>query len=208
MGEEEQLSIAVVDDDPSILSSLSRLLSVQGLRARTYSSAVRLLEEIDEVRPSCIVADLSMPELSGLDLQRQLEEAQDYYPIVFITGHGDVRTSVEAMRGGAVDFLTKPFENKELLEAIYRAAIKGRAARESTRQMQSIQDRLDSLTPREREVFNRVVSGLMNKQIAGEMAITEKTVKVHRARVMRKMAVRSVAELARIAEKVGMPADA
>jgi RNA polymerase sigma factor (sigma-70 family) len=147
-----------------------------------------------------------MPELSGLDLQRELEDIPEYYPIVFITGHGDVRSSVEAMRGGAVDFLTKPFENKELLEAIHRAAVKGRAARETTRQLRSIQDRLDSLTPREREVFNRVVSGLMNKQIAGEMAITEKTVKVHRARVMRKMAVRSVAELARIAEKIGMPA--
>lgn len=203
MAQQEQHSIAVVDDDPAVLRSVARLLKLNGYSARTYCSAEVLLAELEQTRPNCIVADLSMPGTSGLELQRTLAAAGSEYPMVFITGRGDIRSSVEAMRGGAVDFLPKPFEHAELLDAIGRALDKDRESREVNRELESINERLASLTRRERQVFDGVVEGLMNKQIAGLLGITEKTVKVHRARVMSKMAVRSVAELARFAEKLG-----
>jgi RNA polymerase sigma factor (sigma-70 family) len=206
MAQQEYCSIAVVDDDPAVLKSVARLLKLNGYATRTYSSAEILLAELQTVRPNCIVADLSMPGKSGLELQREIAETGAAYPIIFITGRGDIRSSVEAMRGGAVDFLPKPFERAELLDAVRRALAKDREARESDRALETITERLSSLTPREREVFERVVEGLMNKQVAAMLGITEKTVKVHRARVMSKMAVRSVAELARIAERLGIRA--
>lgn len=202
----EQNSIAVVDDDPAVLRSVARLLGVHGLHAKTYTSAPSLLAEIDELRPSCIIADLSMPELTGLELQQTISKIDAGYPMVFISGHGDVRSTVEAMRGGAVDFLSKPFEQQELLDAVRRALEQGRVSRETRRRLGTIRNRLSSLTQREREVFDRVVEGKLNKQIAAELDITEKTVKVHRARVMRKMGVRSVAQLARMAEQLGSSA--
>lgn len=206
MTQEEQHSIAVVDDDPIVLRSVARLLRLNGYSTSTYSSAEVLLAELEAVQPNCIVADLAMPGKSGLELQREIITRGGGYPIVFITGRGDIRSSVTAMRGGAVDFLPKPFQRTELLDAIKRALARDREQRKSRRELRSTWDRLASLTPRERQVFEHVVDGLMNKQVAGTLGITEKTVKVHRARVMTKMSVRSVAQLARIAEKLGIHA--
>ena len=203
---QEKLSVAVVDDDPSVLRSLARLLSCHGYDATTHSSVPSLLGELDRLCPDCIIADLAMPQLTGLDLQRELEKFSLDYPMVFITGHGDIQSSVQAMRRGAVDFLVKPFEPDELLDAVQRALEKSRSLREHHRRMGLFHSRLSLLTRRERQVFERVVNGRLNKQIAVELGITEKTVKVHRARVMQKMAVRSVVQLARIAEQIGTPA--
>ncbi len=198
-----KLCVAVVDDDPAVLDGVGRLLRLHGFDTRGYSSAPSLLADLEELCPDCIIADLSMPELTGLELQRELTKFNRDYPLVFITGRGDIRSSVQAMRGGAVDFLPKPFEQDELLDAVRRALERSRVSRELDRTVGSFRERLSSLTQREREVFDHVVEGRLNKQIAAELGITEKTVKVHRARVMRKMAVRSVAQLARIAERIG-----
>jgi FixJ family two-component response regulator len=201
----QQPLIAIVDDEPAVLRSIARLLQLQGFAVKPYSSAQRLLEEIERCSPGCIVSDLSMPELSGLELQRTLAKYSEQYPIVFITGHGDIRSSVEAMRAGAVDFLTKPFEQSELLDAVERALLRSRQAREVGDKLDGMRHRVESLTQREREVFEQVVAGYLNKQIAAHLGISEKTVKVHRARVMRKMSVKSVAQLARLAEQIGIP---
>jgi FixJ family two-component response regulator len=197
-------SIALVDDDASVLRSLSRVLSVHGFRVTAYASPKKLLDEIGALRPDCVIADLAMPEITGLDLQAALSASEATYPIVFLTGFGDLRTSVRAMRGGAIDFLAKPVEPSELLEAVKRALEMSRASREASDGLRSFRERLASLTQRERDVFNLVVAGQLNKQIAGALGIAEKTVKVHRARVMRKMAVKSVAGLARVAERMGV----
>ena len=194
--------VAIVDDDPSVLSSLARLLEVHGLCARTFSSGERLLAGIDRLAPDCIVADLSMPGLNGLDLQRRLAGSDTERPIVFITGHGDIRSSVRAMQAGAVDFLTKPFDQAELLQAIRHALGRAQQAREANERLEHVRRRIASLTLRERQVFERVVMGKLNKQIAADLGISEKTVKVHRARVMRRMSVKSVAQLARMAEQL------
>lgn len=196
--------VAIVDDDPSVLSSLARLLEIHGLRATTFSSGERLLATVELLAPDCIVADLSMPGLNGLDLQRRLAESDVTRPIVFITGHGDIRSSVQAMRAGAVDFLTKPFDQDELLRAVRHALGRAQEARETSERLEHVRQRIASLTLRERQVFERVVLGHLNKQIAADLGISEKTVKVHRARVMRKMFVKSVAQLARIAEQLGV----
>jgi len=196
--------VAIVDDDLSVLSSLARLLEIHGLRATTFSSGERLLATVERLAPDCIVADLSMPGLNGLDLQRRLAESDVTRPIVFITGHGDIRSSVQAMRAGAVDFLTKPFDQDELLRAVRHALGRAQEARETSERLEHVRQRIASLTLRERQVFERVVLGHLNKQIAADLGISEKTVKVHRARVMRKMFVKSVAQLARIAEQLGV----
>lgn len=196
--------VAIVDDDPSVLRSLARLLEAHGLRATTFLSGEHLLASIERLAPDCIVVDLSMPGLNGLDLQRELAESDVKRPIVFITGHGDIRSSVQAMRAGAVDFLTKPFDQDELLRAVWHALGRAQQARETRERLEHVRRRIASLTLRERQVFERVVIGQLNKQIASDLGISEKTVKVHRARVMRKMSVRSVAELARIAEQLGV----
>lgn len=201
-----QQIIAVVDDEPAVLKSIARLLQLQGFAVKPYASPQRLLEEIPTYVPACIIADLSMPELNGLDLQRTLAPYAEQSPIVFISGHGDIRSSVTAMRAGAVDFLTKPFEQAELLDAIERALTRSRHARELGDKLGGMRHRVESLTHRERQVFEEVVSGFLNKQIAAHLGISEKTVKVHRARVMRKMSVKSVAQLARLAEQIGIPA--
>jgi FixJ family two-component response regulator len=201
-------SIVVVDDDEPVLRSLVRLLGVHGFRAKGYSSPQCLLDEIESVAPDCVIADLSMPGFSGLDLQRALEGLSLHYPIVFITGYGDIRSSVRAMRAGAVDFLPKPIEQNEFLDAVRRALARGRAARKQAEELADLRTRLCALTRRERDVFDLVVNGRLNKQIAAELGIAEKTVKVHRARVMRKMSVKSVAGLARIAERIGLKAPA
>ena len=192
-------TVAVLDDDPSVLRSIGRLLRQNGYETATYSAPDRLLAEIVALNPACLVVDLAMPGLSGLEVQRFLATRRVNCPAIFVTGHGDIRTSVQAMLGGAVDFLVKPFDPDELLQAIDRAIARHREARELADRLASVRRHVASLTPREREVFVQVTSGLLNKQIAANLGISEKTVKVHRGRVMRKMAVRSVAQLVRAA---------
>lgn len=200
----ERPLIAIVDDDAGVLRSLSRLLRFHDFEVHAYTSPQALLHEIEALQPDCLIADLAMPEVNGLDLQAMLTDSEPGYPIVFLTGFGNVRCSVRAMRAGAVDFLAKPVEPGELLEAIDRAVAAGRVSREQSEELGLLRERLASLTPREREVLELVVAGRLNKQIAATLGIAEKTVKVHRARVMRKMAVRSVAGLARISERIGL----
>ena len=200
--------IAVVDDDPSVLKSLTRLLSRSGFAVNSYASSESLLAEIAATPPDCVIADLAMPGLNGLDLQQSLAKLDLEFPIVFVTGFGDVRSSVSAMRAGAVDFLSKPVAKDELLSAVNRALTSGRAARELASELAVLQRRLESLTRRERSIFERVAAGHLNKQIAADLGIAEKTVKVHRARVMRKMSVKSVAGLARAAERIGITVSA
>ncbi len=196
--------IAVVDDDPSVLKSLTRLLSRSGFAVKGYASSESLLAEIQATPPDCVIADLAMPGLNGLDLQQSLAKLDLEFPMVFVTGFGDVRSSVSAMRAGAVDFLSKPVAKDELLGAVNRALASGRAARELASELAVLHGRLESLTRRERSIFERVAAGHLNKQIAADLGIAEKTVKVHRARVMRKMSVKSVAGLARVAERIGI----
>jgi FixJ family two-component response regulator len=199
-------SIVVVDDDPSVRRSLTRLLSTHGFEVTSYESAEALLAEISVAPPDCVIADLAMPGLNGLDLQKSLAQLELDFPIVFVTGAGDIRSSVTAMRAGAVDFLAKPVEQQELVDAVHRAIARGRAARALASELAVFHKRFQSLTQRERGVFELVVVGHLNKQIAAILGIAEKTVKVHRARVMRKMSVKSVAGLARVAERIGKSA--
>lgn len=196
--------IAVVDDDFGVLRSVERLLRFHGFDVKGYSTPQALLTEVEALSPGCIVADISMPGLTGLDLQRELADSHLDYPMIFITGYGDIRTSVLAMRAGAIDFLTKPFDQTELLNAVERALLRSGSAREAQGKLALFRQRIASLTQREREVFERVVAGYLNKQIAADLGIAEKTVKVHRSRVMQKMAVKSVAQLARVAEQIGI----
>jgi FixJ family two-component response regulator len=198
--------VAVVDDDIGVLRSIARLLRIRGFDAKTYVSAEMLLNDLDELCPNCIVADLSLPGIDGLQFQQTLVSSGLDFPIVFITGRGDIRSSVQAMRLGAVDFLSKPFSEEELFDAIGRALERNKATLASKERMTRFDQRIASLTRRELEVFAQVVEGLMNKQIAAKLGIAEKTVKIHRARIMKKMEVRSVAQLARIAERFGIPA--
>lgn len=197
-------TVAVVDDDPSVLRSLVRLLVIDGFDVAPFDSADALLAGIETLAPACVIADLSMPNLTGLDLQRALDEHGFRFPIVFLTAHGDIRSCVQAMRGGAVDFLTKPLVHSELLDAIERAIARSSRSREAAEDIAEVQGRIASLTKRELEVFEQVVAGFLNKQIAANLGISEKTVKVHRARVMRKMSVKSLAQLARVAERIGI----
>jgi FixJ family two-component response regulator len=196
--------VFVVDDDPSVRKSLTRLIAAAGYVVEGFGSAREFLARAPVSGPCCLVLDIRMPGISGLDLQKTLAQAVHRIPVVFITGHGDVPMSVNAMKAGAVDFLTKPFDAEELLDAIQRAVDRdtrdlGREARAG-----SIRARVMTLTPRERQVFALVVTGMLNKQIAAELGIVEKTVKVHRARVMDKMRAGSLAELVRLADDVGV----
>jgi FixJ family two-component response regulator len=197
-------TVFVIDDDASIRKSLSRLLRSAGYTAETFSSAEEFLrrEHFDGV--GCILLDVRMPGLSGMDLQEKLNKADYPMPIVFITGHGDIPMTVEAMKKGAVDFLTKPFDDEELLQALRAAIEKDRNARAEYTEVHEIRRLIELLTPRENEILRYVVTGMLNKQIALELGIAEKTVKVHRGRVMEKLGVDSVAELVRLAEKAGI----
>ena len=197
-------SIAVVDDDPCVLRSLERLFAGHGFDVRSYTAGESLLAEIGERSPDCVLAELLMPGLGGLDLQRSLTDLEITVPIVFLTAFGDVKASVSAMRGGAVDCLMKPVDHNDLFDAVERAVSRSRAVRQRTNDLAVIRRHIASLSQREREVFELVVAGKLNKQIAATLGIAEKTVKVHRSRVMRKMAVRSVATLARVAERIGV----
>lgn len=196
--------VFIVDDDESVRKALSRLIKSVGLKVETFSSANDFLKRDPYDGPACLVLDIRMPGLSGLDLQTELAKSKRTLSIIFITGHANIPMSVQAIKAGAVDFLEKPFEEQTLLDAIHLAIQKDRAAKEKLAKLSKIQERVESLTPREREVFALVVTGMLNKQIAFEMGISEKTIKAHRARVMQKMQVDSLADLVRMAEKAGI----
>src|SRR5438445_13552412 len=197
-------TVFVVDDDAAIRKAVLRLLRSAGIAAAAFASPSEFLAQHDPTSPGCLVLDIAMPGFNGLQLQTALGEKGSSLPIIFLTGHGNVSKSVQAMKHGAFDFLTKPVKDKDLLTAI-RAAIETDAfVRLEKAKMSEILARLDTLTPREREVLEHVVAGKLNKQIAGDLSITEATVKMHRARVMVKMKIQSVAELARLAERCGI----
>ncbi len=198
--------VFVIDDDASLRQSISDLLASVGLRVAAFGAPADFrLGSLPDV-PSCLVLDVRLPGLSGLDLQAELARADMHLPIIFITGHGDIPMSVRAMKAGAVEFLTKPFRDQDLLDAVQRALELDRARRAQQKSVAELRARFDALTPREREVIARVSSGVMNKKIAGELGVTEITVKVHRANAMRKLGATSLADLIRIAQALGLHA--
>jgi FixJ family two-component response regulator len=197
--------VFVVDDDPSIRRAIKRLVESIGLRVELFGSATEFMNSSYPDVASCLVTDIRLPGISGLDLQRDLAQANIYIPIIFITGHGDIPMSVRAMKAGAVEFLTKPFRDQDLLDAIHVALDRDRVRRQREAETAMFRKRLESLTPREREVLPFVVSGLLNKQIAAEIGATEATVKVHRSHLMKKMGVDSLPGLVRMAGKIGIP---
>ena len=196
--------VFIVDDDESVRDALASLIRSAGLRVERFASAQAFLAYPPVGVPSCLLLDVRLPGGTGLDLQRRLAERNTDIPIVFITGHGDVRTSVAAMKAGAIEFLLKPLADGEVLDAIGRAIDRRRAALERQGEIAELKSRFGSLTPREREVIGRVVAGLPNKQIAAELGTCEGTIKVHRGQVMRKMGATSLADLVRQAEKLGL----
>ena len=197
-------SVFVVDDDPSVRTSLTRVIESAGYRVEAFSAARDFLKATPAPGPCCLVLDVRMPGMTGLALQKALAQAVHRIPVVFVTGHGDVPMTVKAMRAGAVDVLTKPFAARDLLDAIQRAVDKDRRDLGKEAHARSIDSRVKTLSPRERQVFALVVTGMLNKQIAAQLGVVEKTVKVHRARVMHKMRAGSVAELVRLADEVGV----
>ena len=201
---ESEAVIAIVDDDPSVREGLRSLLRSAGWRVETFASAQEFLARPGAEVPCCLILDLRLPGLSGLDLQKRMAEVELEIPIVFLTGHGDIPASVQAMKAGAVEFLTKPFDEEELLQAIREALERDRRDRQRRAEISELRTRYESLTAREQEVMQQVVSGLLNKQVAGELKISEFTVKVHRGQVMRKMHADSLADLVRMAAKLGI----
>lgn len=194
----------VVDDDESVREALRSLFRSVSLRVETFGSAADFLRsELPDVA-SCLVLDVRLPGLSGLDFQAELAKANIHIPIIFMTGHGDIPMSVQAMKAGAVDFLTKPFRDQDMLDAVAAAIERDRGRRKDEQRLSDVRARFDGLTEREREVMGLVTAGLMNKQIAGELGLSEITVKIHRGHVMRKMAARSLADLVRMAEVLGV----
>ena len=196
--------VFVVDDDAPVRESLKNLIGSVGLRAELFASTQEFLRSKRPDVPSCLVLDVRLPGLSGLDLQKRITEAGMEIPIIFITGHGDIPISVRAMKAGAVEFLTKPFRDQDLLDAIQLALERDRKAREQRAAIEDLRRRFASLTAREREVMARVVAGLLNKQIGGELGTSETTVKIHRHQVMEKMGAGSLPELVRMADRLGI----
>jgi len=197
-------TIFIVDDDAAVLKALSRLLRATGYEVQSYTSPQEFLTHHDATIPGCAVLDVSMPGFDGLELQQALTAGGAHRQVIFITGKGDIPTSVRAMKAGAVDFLTKPVGDADLLGAIARAKEQDTKSRQIRAELASIQAKIATLTPRERQVLAHIVAGRLNKQIAGDLGTVEKTIKVHRGRVMEKLGVRSVADLVRIAEKAGI----
>jgi len=196
--------VLVVDDDASVREALTELFRSVGLRVETFGSATEFLQSRLPEAPGCLVLDVRLPGLSGLDFQGELAKAGIRIPIIFITGHGDIPMSVKAMKAGAVEFLTKPFREQDMLDAIQVALEKDRARREQDKKVTDLRGLFDSLTNREQEVIGLVTAGLMNKQIAAEIGVSEITVKVHRGNVMRKMGAKSLADLVRMADALGI----
>ena len=194
--------VVVIDDDPAIREALGGLLRSIGLQVRLLASVSEFLMTARPLGPTCLVLDVRLPGRSGLDFQRELAEAEIHLPIIFITGHGDIPMSVQAMKGGAIEFLTKPFRDQDLLDAIQIGLDRDRAWLENEKTVAALRARYDALTPREREVMAMVITGRLNKQVAGDLGVSEITVKVHRAQVMRKMHASSLPELARMADKL------
>ena len=195
-------TVLVIDDDPDLRASIGRLLRSLDLDARLFASVSDFLNSDLPDGPACLVLDVRLPGQSGLDFQRELAGANRQVPIIFITGHGDIPMSVQAMKGGAIEFLTKPFRDQELLDAIQLGLSRDRSRRENEMALTALRERFASLSPREREIVIQVAQGRLSKQIAGEIGIAEATVKVHRSRAMRKMKARSLPELGRMADKL------
>jgi FixJ family two-component response regulator len=193
-------SVLIIDDDPEFRDSVGRLLRSVGLHTQQFSSVSDFLNAELSDGPSCLVLDIRMPGRSGLELQRDLAAANKQLPIIFITAHGDIPMTVQAMKGGAIEFLTKPFRDQDLLDAVEAGLARDRARRESDKALGALRKRFDTLSPRERDIMIQVTAGRLNKQIASDMGIAESTVKVHRTHVMRKMQARSLPELSRMAD--------
>jgi FixJ family two-component response regulator len=201
---EAQSVIFVIDDDASVRAALTSLFGSIGLPVRAFASAPEFLQSKRPDVPSCLVLDVRLPGLSGLDFQAELAKANTHIPIIFITGHGDIPMSVKAMKAGAVEFLTKPFRDQDLLDAVQLGLERDRARRDSDNALARLRAKFDTLTAREQEIMALVTSGLMNKQIAGDIGVSEITVKVHRGNVMRKMGAKSLAELVRMADMLAI----
>jgi len=204
MGEALVSTVFVVDDDPSVRTAVKRLLASVGLPCETFSTAAEFLARTERGVSGCLVLDVRMPGASGLDLQRMLNQTGTNLPIIFVTAHADVPLAVRAMKAGALEVLTKPFDDQALLDAVYQALEQERVRSHEREELHRLRDRFETLTAREREVMALVVTGLLNKQIAGELGTAEKTIKVHRAQVMHKMEANSVADLVRMAVRLGL----
>src|SRR6516164_2953361 len=193
-------TVLIVDDDPEFRDSVARLLRTVGLKTQQFSSVADFFKTVPPDGPTCLVLDVRLPGLSGLELQRELAAANRHVPIIFITAHGDIPMTVQAMKGGAIEFLTKPFRDQDLLDAVEAGLARDRAQRESARALGALRERFEALSSREREVMVQVTAGRLNKQIAHDIGISESTVKVHRTHLMRKMKARSLPELSRMAD--------